>query len=138
MDRWPCPECGREFDRPGRGHLCVPGCTVEETFAGRPPGQRAAYEEVLRFLRTLGDVYADVVRVGVFLKSRRTLAELRPMSRWLALYLVLPRRLGHPRVTRVLRMSADRTANVVRLTGPSDVDDELRGWLAEAYLYASD
>lgn len=138
MARWTCPRCDREFDRPHRAHTCVPGSTVDETFAGRPAGQRAAYEEVLGFVGSLGEVYADVVRVGVFLKSRRKLAELRPMSRWLALFLILPRRLEDPRVTRYVPMSAGLTANVVRLTAPSDVDGAVRDWLAEAYLYASD
>lgn len=93
---------------------------------------------MLAYVGSLGEVYADVVRVGVFLKSRRKLAELRPMSRWLALFLVLPRRLDDPRVTRHVPMSAGLTANVVRLTAPSDVDGSVRDWLAEAYLYASD
>lgn len=132
MTRWTCPHCDREFGRRGQSHLCVPGCTVEETFAAHPD-QLPAYEAVTAFLDSLGPYHADAVGVGVFLKTSRTVAEVRPKSRWLSLEIALRRRVDHPRVSRVLQASAGRTVNVVRLRGPEDVDDQVREWLAEAY-----
>jgi hypothetical protein len=43
-------------------------------------------------------VHADAVRVGVFLKHERKLAEVGPMARSLSLELVLPRRVDDTRV----------------------------------------
>jgi|SRR4051794_26128199 hypothetical protein len=134
MARWVCPQCEREFDKARQGHVCVPGCTVDETFAGRPAYQRAAYDAILAFLADLGPVHEDAVKVGVFLKADRKLAEIRPMARALSVELYLPRRVeGDGRVVRHYAIGRERFVNVVRLTGEGQVDERLRGWLAEAY-----
>jgi hypothetical protein len=95
-------------------------------------------DALVAHLDRLGPVHLDTVVVGVFVKSDRKLAEIRPRARALHLALCLPRALDHPRVARVLAVSPDRCFNVVKLTSPSEVDDELRRWLTEAYDYATD
>jgi hypothetical protein len=95
------------------------------------------YDEILAHLESLGPVHVDAVTVGVFLKSDRKLAEVRPMARALSVELVMPRPLGSPRVAFQLRASATRVVHVVRLTSVEQVDDELLGWLTEAYDYAT-
>jgi hypothetical protein len=134
--RWVCPRCDREFGRAHQSHVCVPGCTVEESFAGRPQVYRELYEAIVGYLRTLGPVHADAVKVGVFLKRDRKLAEVRPMARSLSLELVLPRKLDHPRVHRSVDIAAGRTWNTIRLRQLEEVDEELRDWLTEAYDFA--
>ena len=137
MARWTCPRCDREFGRAHQSHTCVPGGTVDETFAGHPQSYVDAFNAILAHLSKLGPVHVDAVGVGVFLKSDSKLAEIRPMAR-LAVWLMLSHSIPSPRITRTLRASADRTASVIRIQGPSDVDDELRGWLTEAYDEATD
>lgn len=132
MQRWICPKCDREFVRPNTSHVCIPGCTVEDTFAGRPE-QRPIYDAVVAHVRSLGPVHEDAVQVGVFLKVRAKLAELRPKSRWLLLTLVLPRPLSGPRFAKVLQTAADSYVHFIKLASVDDVDDELRNWLSEAY-----
>jgi Domain of unknown function (DUF5655) len=136
MPRWTCPVCEREFGRTHQAHVCLPGCTVEECFAGRPPAYRDMYDAVVAHVRTLGPVHADAVSVGVFLKRGRTLVEIRPMARSLNLYIVLPRAVHDARIARTLRASAERFAHLVKLTDPRDVDEQVRDWLSEAYLAA--
>lgn len=133
MSRWVCPRCDREFGRTHQSHVCIPGMTVDECFAPWPPAYREIYDALVDFLSTLGDVHADAVTVGVFLKRGRTLAEVRPKARCLSLELALHRPIDHPRIARTIRVNADRTINVVKLTRPEEVDDDIRAWLAEAY-----
>lgn len=133
MARWTCPRCDRQFGRARQAHVCVPGGTVDASFAGRPDGQRRACEAILAQLRALGPVHVDAVQVGVFLKRQRTIAELRPMARALSVNIVLRRLVTHPRIVRTIGMPGGRTVHIVRVTGPDQVDDELGGWLAEAY-----
>jgi hypothetical protein len=137
MGRWRCPACDREFAREHQSHVCVPGNTVEETFAGRPAVQREIYNAIVGYLQTLGPVHIDAVKVGVFLKNETKLAEVRPMARALSLSVVLPYPLDHHRVSRRMKVSADRIAHNVKLSTVSDVDDELKEWLAQAYDAAS-
>ena len=111
---------------------------MAETFRGRPPEFALIFAEILAYLETLGPVHADAVQVGVFLKSDRKLAEVRPKSRWLSCNLYLPRELDDARVARRLRLSAARVVNEVKLRSVDDVDDQLRAWLAEAFDEATD
>jgi Domain of unknown function (DUF5655) len=111
----------------------VPGCTVDQSFHGRPAVQRAIYDAMIAHLRTLGPVHEDAVTVGVFLLHERKFAEVRPMARKLSLELFLPHRIEHPRFFRQQRISADRLWCTVRLASVDEVDDEVRAWLTVAY-----
>ena len=87
----------------------------------------------------LGPVHVDAVKVGVFLKSDRKIAEVRPRVRTRRPHA------GAARARSTIRGSPARcggarrsTYNVIKLTGPSDVDDQVRAWLTEAYGDATD
>ncbi|MGP3965546.1 DUF5655 domain-containing protein [Nonomuraea sp. 3N208] len=129
MKRWICPQCDREFSRARQSHVCVPGCTVDETFAPYPPVYREIYD---RLIARLGPIHEDAVRVGVFLKSERKFAEIRPKARSLSLELVLTRRVEHPLIARTLPMPGGRTVHFFKLTSVTDVDEQIVEWMAEA------
>ena len=133
MSRWRCPACDREFSRTNQSHTCVPGNSVDDTFAGRSEVQRGIYDAIIGHLRTLGPVHEDSVRVGVFLRHEDKLAEVRPRSRDVLLHLVLPYALDHARVARREQISTGRIWHSLKLTEVSDVDDQLREWLGQAY-----
>ena len=137
MTRWTCPECEREFGRTRQSHVCVPGCTVDETFAGRPGYQRAAYDLIAAHLAALGPLHVDAVRVGVFLLSDRKFAEVRPKARSMSVALFLLRGLDDTRVARIEPLSTGRVVNYLKVTRVEDVDERLRAWLTEAYDAAS-
>ncbi|MDX6232178.1 MAG: hypothetical protein QOH68_1159 [Nocardioidaceae bacterium] len=111
---------------------------MARTFEGCPPGYHAAYAEIIGHLRSLGAVHEDAVQVGVFLKTDRKLAEIRPKPRSLELCLYLPRRIQHARISRHIPISADRTVNIVKLHTADDVDEQVLDWLTEAHLDATD
>jgi hypothetical protein len=136
VGRWTCPFCEREFGRERQGHDCVPGNTVDETFAGARAWQRPVFDAVLAHATSLGPVHVDAVAVGVFLKHQRTFVELRPMARALSANIVLPRAVTDARVTRRISASASRVVHVVRMRAAADVDDQVRDWLTESYLAA--
>jgi hypothetical protein len=136
--RWTCPECDREFGRTRQSHVCVPGGTLDDTFSGRPEIQRRIYDAVADHVRSLGPVHEDAVGVGVFLKSLRTFAQVRPRTRDVALFLWLPRQVEDRRIGRIAGSSGSSVIHQVALRSPEEVDDVVRGWLSEAYLAADD
>jgi hypothetical protein len=138
VTRWQCPRCDREFGAARQSHTCVPGGTVDDTFASHPPAQRAIYDAIIGYLRSLGPVHEDAVTVGVFLKRDRKLAEVRPRSRDVALGIYLPYPVAHPRISRVIRVGGTRVVHQMVLRTVDDVDDEVRGWLAQAFEHASE
>jgi hypothetical protein len=138
MARWTCPRCDREFGRAHQSHTCLPGNSVEATFLARPPVQRAIYDAIVEHLESLGPFHVDAVSVGVFLKTDRKLAEVRPKSKWLQLSVYLPRTIHDDRVASTITLSAARTVHRIKLRDVADVDDQVRGWLTEAYDHATD
>jgi hypothetical protein len=133
MPTWTCPDCGRGFGRRNQSHGCAPGQSIDDYFADRPPALRRAFDAVARHLARTGDVRIDAVTACVMFKRSRTFAEVRARRDRLELGFLLSRVLEHPKITRTLRLSAHRTAHFVDLVRASDVDRDVRGWLAEAY-----
>lgn len=108
--------------------------TLDEYFSTGPERERPIFEAVMAHLDTIGPVHVEPVSVGIFLKRAQGFAELRPMTRWVALSFGSPHPVDSPRITRRMQASGGRTWCVVRLRGPEDVDAEVHDWLTEAYL----
>lgn len=134
MALWTCPDCGRRFGRARQGHECAPAMTVEGYFSTGPPHERPVYEAVAAHLATLDDVYTEPVSVGIFFKRSRTFAQLRPLTKWVALSFTLERRLDSDRLARKVLSEGNRHYHVVNLRSPDEVDDTVRAWLTEAWL----
>jgi hypothetical protein len=107
--------------------------SVDEYFAGRPPAFRKIHDAVVKHLAKLGPITVDAVNVGILIKKTRTFAELRPKRDRLTLAVLVSDPIDDPRVTKVLRLSANRSACYVDLAAAKDVDADVRGWLAQAY-----
>lgn len=111
---------------------------MEEYFSTGPEFERPIVEEVLKHLRGLGEIRVEAVQVGVFVKRAGTFVELRPQRRRVAMSMLLPRPVEHPRIARRVPVSSGRTACFVHLYAPDDVDDDVRAWLTESFLAAPD
>ena len=134
MSPWTCPACERRFGSRNQSHECAPALSLDEYFSTGPAREKPIFEAVRAHLEALGPVHVEPVSVGIFFKRSRTFVELRTMRDWVALWFRLGRPVDHPRVTRKVQTTGRRTWYIVRLRGPEDVDDEVRGWLSEAYL----
>jgi hypothetical protein len=131
---WLCPSCGRRFRRAGQSHECAPAMTLDEYFSTGPERERPIFEAVMAHLDTVGPVHVEPVSVGIFLKRAQSFAQLRPMTKWVALSFGLPREVRSERMSRKVVLYGTKYHHVVNLVGPDDVDDDVRQWLTEAYL----
>ena len=130
---WTCPGCDRRFGAVRQGHDCAPALSLEEYFATGPDHERPVFEVVRDHLTSLGDVHVEPVSVGIFFKRGRTFAQLRPMTRWVALSFVLARTVTSPRIARKVQAQGTRHHHVVNLRTPDEVDETVRAWLTEAF-----
>jgi hypothetical protein len=64
-------------------------------------------------------------------------AALVPRSRWLDGHLVLARRVDSARFRRIDVYSPRNVVHTFRLSSPTEVDEQFRAWLAEAYRVGS-
>lgn len=111
---------------------------LEEYLATGPPFERPIVDEVLARLVDVGSVHIEPVSVGIFLKRAQTFGELRPMTKWMAVSFGLSRSVQSARIARKVIPYGSRYWHVVNVRTPAEVDDELIGWLAEAYDAAPD
>jgi hypothetical protein len=129
---WRCPRCGRRFVSRDMPHSCV-AATVDGHFAAAAPGLRETFDAFVAAARESGPVEVDptVSRIAL-LAAIRFAAVQRPRGRHLDAHLVLTRPVRSPRL-KVEFLAPYYYLHRVRLRTPADVDDELRGWLAEAH-----
>jgi hypothetical protein len=109
---------------------------IEARLADLPDGQRRAALAVLATLRRYKQLIIEAVSIGILVKHDGSLIELRPKTKWLDLSFISPETIDSPRIARIAKWSSGR-AYFVHLTDKSDVDAELRGWLANAIRAAS-
>lgn len=131
---WHCPDCGRRFGRANQSHECKPALTLEAYLERQPEARRDTYRAVLELLEEIGEVDVDPVEVGILLKRARTFCELRPRRDAVELCFKLSRPVAAPRIRKTIQSSAHRTAHFVHLRSADEVDEEIRGWLAESWL----
>ncbi len=136
MPSWECPRCRRRFGRVNQSHECAPAMSEEEYFATGPAHERPVFEAVMAHVESLGPVHVEFVSVGIFLKRARTFAELRPMQRWVAVSFLLSRPVRHRSIVRKVLPYHGRYFHIANVSSPDDLDDDLLGWLTEAYLAA--
>ena len=107
--------------------------TIEDYFSTGPPFERPIYEAVMAGLDGIGPIHIEPVSVGIFLKRARKFCELRPMTKWVAVSFALQRTLASGRLSRKVYDGGRYKWHVVNVRTADEVDDELIGWLAEAY-----
>jgi hypothetical protein len=132
-EMWSCPGCGRTFAAVRQVHTCRPPGRLEDHFTRSGPEVRATFDRVLEAVSDLGpvDVLAEKTRVA--LHVRMSFAAFVPRRRWLDGHLVLARQVASPRFRRVEVYSPRNVLHAFRLHSVAEVDEEFRGWLAEAY-----
>jgi hypothetical protein len=131
---WECPDCRRRFGRSRQGHDCAPAMTIEEYFQTGPEFEPAIFEAVLAHLRISDpEIWFEPVSVGIFFKRRTSCVQLRTMTKWVAVCFNLSRELRSNRLARKVIGNAGRHYHVVNVRTAGELDDELLGWLTEAW-----
>lgn len=103
---------------------------VESHYAGKAAGLRPLYEDVVALVRSFGDdVELAPKKSYVSLRRRKQFAQVGPAAGRLEVGLNLPGASASARLEGASGMATHR----VRIADRAELDDELRGWLREAY-----
>ena len=133
---WRCPQCGHRFVTARTWHSCG-RFKIADHFAGKPPALRAAFRRYVAAARENGPVHVYAQKTRIVLQVCTRFAGAMVRSRWLECAVVLQRRLDDPRFTRIEHVPPKDWVHSFRLAVPTDVDDDVRAWLAEAYRYGT-
>ena len=108
--------------------------TLEEYFSTGPSFERPVFDAVMDHLRTLGSPFLEPVSVGVFVKREGvSFLQLRPMTKWVALCLFMPRTVHDRRIARKPISTGRIVFHVVNVRRPDESDDVVKGWITEAW-----
>lgn len=129
---WRCPSCKRQFANRNQSHFCGQH-NLETHFEGKPAEIRAIFDAVLEAIRRCGPVTVLPEKSRIAFQVRMSFAQLTPRLRWVDGHVVLARRMEHPRFRRIDTISPRNHVHHFRLTSVQEVDQEVEGWLAEAY-----
>src|SRR5687768_10078714 len=129
---WRCERCGREFANRNQSHACGRH-DLDHHFTGKPPKIRALFDAVVAAIQDIGPVEVLPEKTRIAFHVRMSFAQVTPRRAWLDGHVVLARRLESPRFRSVQTFSPRNHLHAFRLESLEDIDDEFRGWLAEAY-----
>ena len=112
-------------------------------FDGKPE-ELALYEALLAALRPLGEFAPTVHKTQISLKNKRVFAcvsMMRPLRKallpphYVVRTLGLPYRLSSPRIAAVTEAQPRRFTHHIVVASPSELDEELMGWVREAWAF---
>jgi hypothetical protein len=109
--------------------------SLEEYFSTGPDFERPVFEAVFTLLEDLGPMTLEPVSVGIFIKSNGTFVQLRPATKWVAMWFPMPRSIEDSRIARKPMRSGQRIWHMVKLREPDEIDGQIRAWLTEAYAH---
>jgi hypothetical protein len=128
---WRCPTCGQEFVTRSMPHSCQVR-SLEDFFAASQ--FRDVFDAYVAAMREHGPVTVNATKSRIACQVRMRFAGIdRPRRDHLVASFVLTRPIRSERLIRVDHVPPYYYVHRLRLRRESDVDDELKGWLAEAY-----
>jgi Domain of unknown function (DUF5655) len=129
---WKCPKCGAKLLTRGLLHSCGLH-SVEKFLSGKGARAQELFDSFARLITACGpyDVAPAKTRVA-FLASVRFASVNRISAAGIDAHFVLPRPLASLRFRRVERLGK-LYVHHLRLTDPSEMDDEVRRWLCQSY-----
>lgn len=130
---WICPDCGRTFGHANQPHSCHQPIDLDEWVAKRGDLVRTVVAATQRWLERYDDVLFEPVKSAVMIKRSHTFAEVQSKRLGAIVAFIVPRLIADPRITRTLAITPTRTAHVVSITDPNELDEQLRDWVVEAY-----
>ncbi len=119
----------------------TPGAwTVEGFFEGRP-GALALFNTVCKYIESLGSVTIEPLKTQISFGAKRKFAWVWLPQTWikkrpensLTLTFDLNHKVEGPRIEEAVEPRPGRWTHHVVIEQQSDLDDEVKGWLREAY-----
>lgn len=107
---------------------------VGDHFVNKDPSVRTLYNHLVSLLRKFGPVEEDPKKTSIHLNRKSALAGVETRKNYFLLTIKSDHPIANSRIEKTERISAKRFYHKLRISSPKDFDEELEGWLKEAYL----
>lgn len=130
---WTCPKCGRQFVNTNMPHSCG-RYSVAKFLAGKSEHAISLYKGFSALVHECGPLQVAPAKTRIGFQVRMIFAAVNKLSdQSLEAHVVLTRRLQSPRFTRLETMTPRCYVHHFRIKSLSELDEEVRSWLGEAY-----
>jgi len=107
--------------------------TSDALFTGKDEVVRTIYTCLLEALHTLGPFQEEPKKTSIHLMRTVGFAGVHPRKSSLYLNIRTDYPIDSPRITKAEQVSKNRFHNELKLTSASEIDEDLLGWLKDAY-----
>lgn len=111
--------------------------SVSDHFVNKDPSVRALYDQLVSLVPTFGPVEEDPKKTSIHLNRKSALAGVETRKNNFLLTFKSNHPVKSPRIEKVEQISSKRFYHKVRISSPTDFDEELKTWLKEAYILSS-
>ena len=130
---WTCLQCNRQFVTTNMPHSCG-DYSVEKFLAGKSPHAVSLYEQFSAIIHECGPVLVAPAKTRIGFQVRMIFAAVNKLNdRGLQAHVVLRRRLKSSRFLKIDTMTPRCYVHHFQIATLSELDDEVRSWLQEAY-----
>ncbi len=129
---WTCPECGRIFSKTSQPHSCRK-IAPEEHFKNKDKAKEL-FDVLVREIDTkIGKCRIISIPCCIHLFGSYDFLAALPKKDRLEIRFSLNRKLNTPRLKQAVPLSSKTFKNCLDLAAINEIDEELTGWLSEAY-----
>jgi hypothetical protein len=107
--------------------------TERDHLLGKEPVVAVMYEKLVKQLKLFGDLRIEPKKTNIHISNRMVFAVVTGRITNIHLEVYLQRELLSRRVTKMVKTSTNSLHHTIRLESANEIDDELLGWLREAY-----
>ncbi len=129
---WRCPKCGKYYVTRNMWHACARH-SIAEHFAGKAAHLRLLFDGLVGLVKRNGPVKIVPGKTGIAFQTRMRFGGAVVRKNCLEAGFILRQRVDHPRIKKVIAYSPRAYGHHLEIRSPADLDDELAGWLREAY-----
>ena len=133
---WTCEKCGRIFGKPRQMHSCRK-IALERHFENKPEAQELFTFLVEQIETKIGKCKIISLPCCVHLYGKYDFLAALPKKDRLEIRFALNRKLDSARLIQGVPLSAKTYKNCLEITAKAEIDEELMGWLEEAYYLKS-
>ena len=133
---WFCPQCKRKFKSANQSHSCVVK-SIDEHFIGKNANVRATYDTLGKKLKSIIDFNIHPVINAIMFTTDVTFLAIKPKKSWIDLEFLLDNEANEFPIHKVVKANKTSYAHFIRIQEPKDVDNQLIGWIKEAYMLIS-
>lgn len=129
---WRCPKCGKYYVTRNMWHACARH-TVDEHFVRRDPKLQLLFDGLVGLVKRNGPLKVVPGKTGIAFQVRMRFGGAVVRRNSIEAGFILPQRVEHPRIKKVIAYTPRAYGHHVDIRTPADLDDDLAGWLREAY-----